>query len=444
MTTNLASHAARRLVRQLAGHPHRRWVGPTLRAAAVGAALVSAAACSLDVTNPNAAPEEEVLTTPAGLRAVAIGLQGRYGNAIEESVWVPALVSGELGNTNASQSTQREFQLFPTPSANAQIEEANTELLDLWAKNYAVVRSADDILGNVDAVALTPGTRSGMTVLAKTLKAIAFGTLIESFEQIPLDPAQENPVFSPRAEVLARVLDLLASARADLAAEPPSTEFTSTVLAAGFDLPNTIIAMQARFSLAAGNGEQALAFANEVPASATSVITYATADPNPLRGVFHALSYFAAIASFRTNAEPGDARVNRFTTATASSAFGGATLVGLNVYRNVTDPIPVFTQDELTLIRAEAHARALRLPEARVEVNRVRAAAGLPALPDEALATEDAVLAEIYRQRTYSLFITGLHWADQRRLGHLAEAKVAWLPYPLSERSTNSNTPPNP
>ena len=425
-------------------HPSRGRRAPRrVRLLLAAAALVATGGCELDVSNPNAATEEQVLTTAAGLRAVTIGLQGRLGNAIEEGVWIPALVSGELGNTNASQSTQREFQRFPTATANTAIEETNPELLDLWSKYYGVVRSADDILDNVDAVTLAPGTKSGMTALARTEKAIAFGTLIEAFEQIPLAPREDEPQFSPRADVLARVLELLAAARADLAAEAPSTEF-ATLLSPGFDLPNTIRAMQARYSLAAGDPERALGFANEVPASATSVITYTATDQNPLQGVFHALSYFAAISSWRTNAEAGDARVSRFTTATTASAFGGATLVGLNVYRSVTDPIPVFTQDELSLIRAEAHARAGRLPEARAAINAVRTAAGLPARTILDLPTQQSVLDEIYRQRSYSLFISGLHWADQRRFGHVSDAKVAWLPYPLSERATNPNTPANP
>ena len=135
---------------------------------------------------------------------------------------------------------------------------------------------------------------------------------------------------------------------------------------------------------------------------------------------------------------------SRFTTATPVSAFGGASLVQVNVFRADSDPIPLFTQDELTLIRAEAHARAGRLPEARTELNRVRIAAGLPARDETALPTQPAVLDEIFRQRSYALFLTGLHWADQRRFGRVADAKVAWLPYPLAERATNPNTPENP
>ena len=263
-------------------HPSaRRLPGRARRAATLALALplaLGAAACSLDVTNPNAATEEDVLTTPAGLKAVTIGLQGRVGNAIEEAIWIPGLVSGEIGNTNASQSTQREFQDFPDATANTAIDETNPEMLDLWAKWYEVVRSADDILNNADDVTLAPGTRSGMTALAKTMKAMAFGTLIESFQQIPLEPSEPNPAFSPRADVLARALELLASARADLDAQAPSAEFTGSLLSPGIDLPNTIRALQARYALAAGNYEGALGFANEVPPAAASVITYTSTD----------------------------------------------------------------------------------------------------------------------------------------------------------------------
>lgn len=419
------------------------YMRPTRGAVVAASLALGLAGCSLDVTNPNAATEEQVLTSAAGLRALTVGLQGRMGNAVEEAVWVSGLVSGEIGNTNASQSTQREFQRFPDASANAAIEETNPDVVDLWSKHYAVVRTANDILGNVDDVTLAPGTRSGMTALARTAKALAFGTLIESFERIVITPQQDEPPFVDRAAALGEALALLAQARADLDAQAVSAEFTA-LLAPGFNLPATIRALQARYALAAGQYAQALAFANEVPAAATSVYSYTATDPNPLRQQIQALGYFGALSSFRTQAEAGDTRVARFTTATATTAFGGATLVGINVFRDVADPIPVFTQEELTLIRAEAQARLNQLPEARTLVNAVRTANGLPARDAATLGTQQAILDEIYRQRRYSLFLTGLRWSDQRRFGRLSEAKVAYLPYPLSETNTNPNTPPNP
>ena len=372
--------------------------------------IFALSACKLDVTNPNAATEEGVLGTAAGLRALAIGMQGRLGNAMEESITIPGIVSGELGNTNATQSTTREFQQFPTPSANTAIEQTNVDLLVIWTKLH---------------------------------KAIAFGNLIEAFEQIPIENVP-NPTFSDRPTVLAEILSLLASAKTDAQSTALSTEFTNTILAPGFDLLNTIRAMQARYSLAAGAYDNAITFANEVPGTAASQVTFSATDVNTLADLYHRSRFFGAIASYRTNAEVGDTRVNRFTTATALNAFGGASLVETNIFLTDPDPIPLFSQDELTLIKAEAYARTNRLPEAINEINTVRSRAGL--LPKTAvdLPTQAAVLAEIFRQRTYSLISAGLHWADERRFGLISMAKVRYLPYPFAERATNPNTPANP
>jgi starch-binding outer membrane protein, SusD/RagB family len=415
----------------------------TCRAIAAAALTVSLGACKLDVTNPNAATQEGVLTSVAGIRALAIGMQGRLGNAMEENIYIPGLVSGEFGNTSAPQSTQREFQNFPTGTANSAIEETNVDLLDIWAKNYAVIKSANDILGNIDNLTFAPGTRAGIVALAKLDKAMAYGFLIEAFQQIPLSQ-EPNAPFVDRPAVLTEILSLLASARADATGTPLTAEFTGSILSPGFDLLNTIRAMQARYSLAAGAYEAALSFANEVPATATSVIAFSTTDINPFADLFHRSKFFGAISTFRTNAEAGDTRVALYTTATAFAALGGASTFETNIFPTDASPIPVFTQDELSLIRAEALARLNRLPEAIAQINIVRARGGLAPKTAADLPTLAAVLDQIFRERTYSLFATGLHWADERRLGKISLAKVVYLPYPLQVRATNTSTPANP
>jgi hypothetical protein len=415
----------------------------TCRAIAAAALTVSLGACKLDVTNPNAATQEGVLTSVAGIRALAIGMQGRLGNAMEENIYIPGLVSGEFGNTSATQSTQREFQNFPTGTANSAIEETNVDLLDIWAKNYAVIKSANDILGNIDNLTFAPGTRAGIVALAKLDKAMAYGFLIEAFQQIPLSQ-EPNAPFVDRPAVLTEILSLLASARTDATGTPLTAEFTGSILSPGFDLLNTIRAMQARYSLAAGAYEAALSFANEVPATATSVIAFSTTDINPFADLFHRSKFFGAISTFRTNAEAGDARVAQYTTATAFAALGGASTFETNIFPTDASPIPVFTQDELSLIRAEALARLNRLPEAIAQINIVRARGGLAPKTAADLPTLVAVLDQIFRERTYSLFATGLHWADERRLGKISLAKVVYLPYPLQVRATNTSTPANP
>ncbi len=417
-------------------------IPPMRRTLALLATLAGLVACELDTTNPNAATETNVLTTPAGIRAVAIGMQGRFGNSLEESTFIPGLISGELGNTSATQSTTREFQDFPINTDDRAIDVTNIELLDVWVKNFAVVKSANDILENVENVELAPGTRAGLLALAKLHKAMAFGQLIEMFEQIPITNVA-CPEFADRATVLAEILSLLASARSDATGTPLTTEFTGQILSPGLDLLNTIRAMQARYSLAAGNYEAALTFANEVPGTATSVQTFTALDKNALRDLYHGSKFYGAIKSFRDNAEAGDTRVDLHTRTDALDAVGGAQVVETNMYPTDASPIPLFTQDELTLIRAEAHARATppRLQLAIDEINVVRARAGLGPKTLIDLPTQQAVLDEIYRQRTYSLFGLGLHWADQRRFGRISEAKVVYLPYPFAESSSNPNTP---
>jgi hypothetical protein len=305
------------------------------------------------------------------------------------------------------------------------------------------VKSANDILDNIDKLTFAPGTRAGIVAVAKLHKAIAFGTLIEAFEQIPLETGA-TPTFSDRAAVLAEVLSLLASAKADVTGNTLTADFTGALLAPNFDLLNTIRAMQARYSLAAGSYDAALGFANEVPATASAVITFAGTDLNPFFIHYHSTKFFGAISGYRTNAEAGDTRVALNTTATAFAALGGASTFETNLFLTNVSPIPVFSQDELTLIRAEAYARTNRLAEAIVQINIVRARAGLGGKAEADLPSQALVLEEIFLQRTYSLFSTGLHWADERRFGKITMAKVRWLPYPASVRSTNPNTPANP
>jgi hypothetical protein len=408
--------------------------------------LAALAACTLDVINPNAAPETTVLTSAAGLRTLGVGLQGRLGNFVGPSATLTGVVAGELGNTNASLSTTREFQKYPIATANsAAIDPTNPDLLNFWSTGFQVVKTANDILANVDAVGLAAGTKSGLSALAKTSKAFAYGQMIEAWPQLPLDIAKVPPGYNPRSEVLAQVLALLASARTDLAT-PVSTEFATGVLQATIDLPNTIRAFQARYSLAAGNYDAALAFANEVPATAISRYAYSTVDPNPIWASAISNGYFAVISTFRTDAEAGDTRVNRFTLPTqiTPTPFGGANLYPLAAYRLSAEPYPLFSQDELSLIRAEAYARTNRLPEAIAQINVVRANAGLGPQTSATLPTQAAVVDEVYRQRRYALFLTGTRWADERRFGRIAEARTTWLPYPAQETVGNPNPPTTP
>jgi hypothetical protein len=70
------------------------------------------------------------------------------------------------------------------------------------------------------------------------------------------------------------------------------------------------------------------------------------------------------------------------------------------------------------------------------------------------VATQAAVLADIYTQRRYELFTTGSRWEDSRRRGLIrgpvatpgvpVDAQRCWLPYALGDRNANPNVPADP
>jgi hypothetical protein len=110
----------------------------------------------------------------------------------------------------------------------------------------------------------------------------------------------------------------------------------------------------------------------------------------------------------------------------------------------------------MLLIRAEAFARKGDLTAAIDELNKVLTkttdafgiGAGLPAYAGP--VTEEAVLAEIYRNRAIELAFQGFRLEDNRRFGRpgpgqaAAERNRNFLPYPRIERENNPATPVDP
>ena len=53
--------------------------------------------------------------------------------------------------------------------------------------------------------------------------------------------------------------------------------------------------------------------------------------------------------------------------------------------------------------------------------------------------TAPELLTEIYRNRRYELFATGLRWEDLRRLGQVGATSIAKLLAAVSDRELNAN-----
>lgn len=409
---------------------HTQTSGTRLRRTAGGVfgavVLTMAAGCSLDVTNPNALTEEDVFTDPNGIVALSVGMQAQYATSMADFIRAPALLTDEWGTNTAALTAYQSLLTGINFDPSFAVVEAP------WSATYRVVRTANSILDNVGAVNLDVGTQSGIRALAKTYKAMALGMSAMHYERLPVDVRVAEPVPQPRAVVLDSVHALLESARADLAGNPDLSVFNARVLVGGIALPQVIDAMLARYYLVDGEYEMARQAAERVNLSSMSEFRYTGTSINPIWNISSSVLYVQPLNSFATEAEPGDARVAYWTQETIDPLRGNppdTLLLPFDSYSERNAPIPVYLPDEMRLIRAEAHARAGQLPQARTLINAVRTQCGdpntsaepvacLPELPVEALDTQAEVLAQIAYERRYELFSQGLRWEDLRRLGY--------------------------
>lgn len=418
-------------------------------AAAAVLATAGTAGCSLDVTNPNALTEDDVLTDPDGIIALAVGMQAQYATSMVDFVRAPALVTDEWGTNTAALTAYQsllngvafdpEFAVVSAP----------------WTATYRVVRTANSLLDNVDNVGLDAGTAAGIRALAKTYRAMALGMSAMHYERLPIDVRVDQPVPQPRAVVLDSIQAMLESARTDLAGNPDLTIFEARVLVGGIDLAEVIDAMLARYYLVDGEYELARQAAERVDLSSRSEFRYTGTSINPIWNISSAVLYVLPLNSFAARAEPGDQRVAYWTAEDAPPQPGNpadTVLIPFDVYADRNAPIPVYLPDEMRLIRAEAHARAGQFAQARDLINAVRTQCGdpntsaepvacLPALPLEAVDTQAEALARIAYERRYELFSQGLRWEDLRRLGYAnsvgAPPVFDWFPIPPRECQVN-------
>ena len=420
--------------------------------------LLGIGACSLDVTNPNSASEDQVLTTREGLIALAVGMQQFYAaSALEPTILTTRITSSEL----AANSTF--LNLIDLQDGGNKLTGANGNVLALWSRHLRVISMANDLIKNTPNVTLAEGTRSGILALAQLHKAMSMGTLAQNFEQAPLDLDKDGKaVFKPRAEVLAAAIGLLDNALAAITATPVSSEFTAQVMGRGLDLTNTIQAYRARYNLFAGRHQPALDTANAVSLTARSTFTFDDRNPNPVyTAVFVSRNYAPRDNLGALALEANDGRVAFYTTPSTAVSVSPYSLPieTLKGFFDVsTKAIPVYLPGEIRLIKAEANVRLNNLTAAVTEINAIRTktaaqdpfgvGAGLPTY--SGATTADALLAEIFRQRSAELFMNGFRLEDSRRFNRPgpgaanAERNRNYYPYPDQERLLNPSTPSDP
>ncbi len=425
--------------------------------AAVAGLLLSFSGCSLNINDPNAATNQQVLNDPNGVMALAIGLQQFYSTSALGSI---ILTTGVTTRELAINSTLE--NLVELEAGGSSLLNNNANVTGLWSNMYQVIAMSDQLIANVPNVPLDPGTRSGIMAEAYLFKAMALGNLAQDFQEEPIDAdASGHAKFVSNTAVFAEAISLLDSAAQEISATPPSSQFNSQVLGSGFNLPNTIQAYLARYDLFAGHYQDAINAANAVSPSVKSVFSYSTLSQNPVYVAVYEENYYRARDSLGTPlAEAGDQRLSFYLQ--PDSAFSNPNHYPvdnlLGFFNSATASIPAYLPGEMPLIKAEAYVQLGDLASAVTQINLVRTetpaqdpfgiGASLPAYSGP--VTTDSLLTEIYYERCAELYLEGMRLEDSRRLDRpgppasTVERNRNYYPYPLQERISNPNTPADP
>jgi hypothetical protein len=417
-------------------------------------AILSLGACKKDYTDPSRATQEFAFNSVAGLTAVDVGLQRVYSlsqaGPLYNFVSIDALTTRQVIVLNQGNTNEYKLNL-----GGAQVDANNTLLAGLWTICNKVNYDADNVI-TAAASLDDKGVASGITGYATIFKALSLGAMSEFWESIP-DGNGTNVNFISRADGLNRAITAIDNALGLIAANPVSASFTSSV-PAGINIANTLQALKARYSLFAGNYEQALTAANAVDLTSKSVLNFEAANPNPIftsaGSNFNLYQPVDSTMALPVGLQPdlADKRVPFYMALSGSSAsrFVMKGFVGAS-----TTAFPIYLPGEITLIKAEAYARQSSpdLDNALAELNKVvtkqpsadpfGVGAGLPAIAGPLSQSE--ILDEIYRNRSIELFMSGLRLEDMRRFDRPTDERGRnFMPFPLRERDNNPNTPADP
>jgi len=405
--------------------------------------------CKKDYTDPTRATDEQVFSSPKGLTGVVTGLQrvytlGRASN-LYNRITVNGLTTNELIVVNTGNTG--EVQLA---AGGTSVDGNNSILTTYWSNLNKVIYDADKVIAGANNLT-DKNYASGLIAYASIFKALSLGDLSEFWEKVPADIGT-NVSFIDRIDGYKKAITVIDAALSAISTNAISASFISSV-PAGIDIVNTLHALKARYSVAAGLYPQALAEANLVDLTKKSTFNFDALSLNPVYEVATSTNNVVQPKDSTLGLPPSlapsltDGRVPFYTSINATIA-PRFRIKGF--FDAATTAIPVYLPGEMILIKAEAYARANDLVNGIIELNKVvtknNDIFGVNAnQPAAAPATIAELLDQIYRNRCIELFMSGLKLEDMRRFGRpTSERRRNLMPYPLRERDNNPNTPPDP
>lgn len=431
----------------------------------LGITLLPGTSCNKEYLNPSEGSVPIVINSPDALMTLCAGLQRRFTIGRQSPLYCTSVGGGysvyALYTINIGNTSEKEVE-----TGKGAITLNNSFITQMWTQCLLTRTEAETVLANLN-ITNDPADRVGMKAYASIFYALSVGTLVQYYEQIPL-VSGPNATFSPRAEALKKVIEVLESADTDLNTTAISAKFLAKV-PAGINPKNTIKALLARYyniqSMITGtynatDGNKAISFAQAASLTVKSEFRFSTATPNPIGDLAATVNVFGAIDStlgLRNGLAPvpanTDPRVGFYISQTTATTYPLKAFALNNVAS-----FPVYLPGEMHLILAENYARQSAFPNAIVALNAVRTkkaaddiyGIGADQSPYAGAVTQAAILTDIYKQRRLEMFISGQELEDSRRFGRPGpnqtgeERNRNFYPYPLNERDNNPNTPADP
>lgn len=424
--------------------------------------------CKKEYINPSSATTASVTQNADALMNLAAGLQRRFTFGRQSPCYNLPVAGGfgimALRTTNSGNVAESELE-----STTGSIAPGNSMVTSLWTQCLLGKNEAEIILNNL-SIASDPSDKVGLKAYASIFYALNLGSLSQYFEKIPL-VVENNATFSDRQTVLNKIIQTLESVDSDLTATSPSTKFLGRV-PAGIDIKNTVKALLARYynmhsmitgTYNAASGNKAISFAQAVNLTVKSEFRYSAATINSFGDLASGANVFSAVDStlgLKVGLAPvpavTDPRIGFYIRKSGTNFL--INFHGLNS----TASMPVYLPGEMNLIVAENYARQSSFGPCQTALNLVRQKTtdiyGINANQPAYSGTVDqpSLLNDIYKQRRIELFLSGMELEDSRRFGRVApvippatpnpnsERRRNFYPYPLTERTNNTNTPANP
>lgn len=332
---------------------------------------------------------------------------------------------------------------------------------NLFAVPFRNIQNAHIML---DALDRTPGMsdeqKEAVRGFAKTIQALDFLHALNTRDDLGLpidvdrDPREDPAPIVDKDAVFAHIVQLLDEGKTHLEAGGASFPFTMSPGFANFNTPQTFVefnrAIKARVDVYMENYDDALISLSEsfldpaAPLDFGAYHTYTTGSGDLQNLLFDPTGRaILAHPSILTDAQlqPGGALDRRATEKTDQlddprTVQDITTDLIFTIYTSNTASIPIITNEELILLRAEARIFTNDLPGAVQDLDLIRSSAGGLA-GYSGPVTQQALVDELLYNRRYSLLFEGGHrWIDLRRFGRLGD-----LPLDLPDHTIQPRFP---